>query len=129
MKTPPMSRSLPAGPVIWRPCRRHDPIKVSYEQLLTVFWRQIDPTDGGGSFVDRGSQYRSAIFTHDDAQKQAAEQSKAALAASGRYDGPIATEIIPAGKFYPAEDYHQDYYKKIPSGTNFTATVRAGTSF
>ena len=92
----------------------YDPIKVSYEQLLTVFWRQIDPTDGGGSFVDRGPQYRSAIFTHDDAQKQAAEQSKAALAASGRYDGPIATEIIPAGKFYPAEDYHQDYYKKNP---------------
>ena len=92
----------------------YDPIKVSYEQLLTVFWRQIDPTDGGGSFVDRGPQYRSAIFYQDEAQKQAAEQSKAALAASGRYDGSIATEIIPAGKFYPAEDYHQDYYKKNP---------------
>ena len=92
----------------------YDPEKISYEQLLDVFWRQIDPTDGGGSFVDRGPQYRSAVFYHNKMQKQAAEKSKAELSSSGRYNGPIATEIIPAGKFYPAEDYHQDYYKKNP---------------
>ena len=92
----------------------YDPEKISYEQLLDVFWRQIDPTDGGGSFVDRGPQYRSAVFYHNKMQKQAAEKSKAELSSSGRYNGPIATEILQAGTFYPAEDYHQDYYKKNP---------------
>ena len=93
---------------------RYDPSKVRYERLLEVFWRQIDPTDAGGQFVDRGSQYRSAIFYADDAQKQAAEKSKARLAASRRFAKPIVTEILPAGTFWPAEGYHQDYYKNNP---------------
>jgi len=92
----------------------YDPAGVSYETLLEVFWRQIDPTDSGGQFVDRGSQYRSAIFYLNDGQKALAEKSRAKLAGSGRFDKPIATEILPAQKFYPAEDYHQDYYKKNP---------------
>jgi len=92
----------------------YDPAQVSYEQLLAVFWRHVDPTDAGGQFVDRGSQYRSAIFYQDDEQRRLAEASKAELAASGRFDKPIATEIVKLGQFYPAEDYHQDYYKKNP---------------
>jgi len=92
----------------------YDPAKVSYEQLLDVFWRHVDPTDAGGQFVDRGSQYRSAIFYQDDEQRRLAEASKAKLAQSGRFDKPIVTEIVKLGKFYPAEDYHQDYYKKNP---------------
>jgi peptide methionine sulfoxide reductase msrA/msrB len=90
----------------------YDPSEVSYETLLEVFWRQVDPTDAGGQFVDRGSQYRSAIFYLSEGQKALAEKSKEALADSGRFDKPIVTEILPAGKFYRAEDYHQDYYKK-----------------
>jgi peptide methionine sulfoxide reductase msrA/msrB len=93
---------------------RYDPSRVTYSQLLDVFWQQIDPTDAGGQFVDRGRQYRSAIFYHDDEQRRLAEASKAALAASGRYDRPIVTEIVPATRFYPAEEYHQDYSKKNP---------------
>jgi len=93
---------------------RYDPEQVSYEDLLQVFWRQIDPTDGGGQFVDRGSQYRSEIFYQNKAQKIAAERSREELAASGRYKKPIVTPITPAGPFYPAEDYHQDFYKKDP---------------
>jgi peptide methionine sulfoxide reductase msrA/msrB len=92
----------------------YDPAKISYEKLLDIFWRQIDPTDAGGSFVDRGAQYRSAIFYHTQEQKLTAEKSKAEIAVSGRYDGPIATEIIRYDKFYPAEEYHQDYYDKNP---------------
>ncbi|MGC9325259.1 MAG: peptide-methionine (S)-S-oxide reductase MsrA [Desulfomonilia bacterium] len=91
-----------------------DPSRVSYSDLLDVFWRQIDPTDAGGSFVDRGSQYRSAIFYHSDDQKRLAERSRESMNASGRYDKPIVTEILEAGEFYPAEEYHQDYYKKNP---------------
>ncbi len=91
---------------------RYDESKVDYETLLEVFWRQINPTDPWGQFADRGSQYQTAIFVHDEAQQQAAESSKAALASSGRFDDPIATEILPAGEFYRAEEYHQDYYKK-----------------
>jgi peptide methionine sulfoxide reductase msrA/msrB len=90
---------------------RYDPAKVSYEQLLDVFWRHMDPTDADGQFVDRGSQYRSGIFYHDEEQKRLAEKSKAALAQSGRFDKPIVTEIVKVGAFYTAEDYHQDYYK------------------
>ncbi len=89
----------------------YDPTQITYAQLLQVFWRQIDPTDAGGQFVDRGPQYRSAIFYHDEEQKRLAEESKEELAASGRFDKPIVTEILPASKFYPAEDYHQDYYE------------------
>jgi peptide methionine sulfoxide reductase msrA/msrB len=92
----------------------YDSKKVTYRQLLDVFWKQIDPTDRGGQFVDRGSQYRSGIFYHSDEQKRLAEESKAALAKSGRYDKPVITEITRAGTFYPAEEYHQDYYKKSP---------------
>lgn len=89
----------------------YDPHKVTYPQLLDYFWRHLDPTDAGGQFVDRGPQYRSAIFYHDEEQKRLAEESKAALARSGRFDKPIATEILKFSKFYPAEDYHQDYYR------------------
>jgi peptide methionine sulfoxide reductase msrA/msrB len=92
----------------------YDPSKVTYSDLLDVFWRQIDPTDPNGQFVDRGSQYRSVIFYHDEEQKILANQSKEALAKSGRYDKPIVTEIVEASVFYEAEDYHQDYYKKNP---------------
>lgn len=92
----------------------YDPSTVSYQRLLDVFWRQIDPTTSNQQFADRGSQYRTAIFYHDDAQRRLAEASKQALAASGRFDRPIVTEIRPATRFYAAEDYHQDYYKKNP---------------
>lgn len=92
----------------------YDPAKVSYNQLLDVFWRQIDPTDAGGSFVDRGAQYRSAIFYHNEEQRQLAEKSKTELERSGKFKKPIATEIREYTEFYPAEDYHQDYHKKNP---------------
>lgn len=92
----------------------YDPEKVSYEKLLDVFWKQIDPTDAGGSFVDRGQQYGSAIFYHDDKQKRLAELSKEKLAKSGVFKNPIATKILEFKIFYNAEDYHQDYYKKNP---------------
>lgn len=92
---------------------------VDYQTLLATFWENIDPTDGGGQFVDRGHQYRSAIFTLNDEQQRLAEASKAELAASGRFKDPIVTEITPAGPFYPAEEYHQDYYKKNPLRYNY----------
>jgi peptide methionine sulfoxide reductase msrA/msrB len=92
----------------------YDPDKVTYAQLLQVFWRHVDPTDGGGQFVDRGSQYRSVIFYSTDQERSLAEASKQSLAASGRFGKPIATEILRLGEFYPAEEYHQDYYKKDP---------------
>jgi peptide-methionine (S)-S-oxide reductase len=93
----------------------YDPAKVSYEKLLEVFWRNVDPLDAGGQFCDRGSPYRPGIYTHDDEQRRAAEDSKATLAASKRFDRPIAVEIEPARDFYVAEDYHQDYATKNPS--------------
>ena len=93
---------------------RYDPQKITYTELLDIFWRHVDPTDPGGQFVDRGSQYRPAIFYHDDGQKRLAEESKIKLEASGRFNKPIETEIVPVSEFYPAEDYHQDYYKKNP---------------
>ncbi|KAA3618613.1 MAG: peptide-methionine (R)-S-oxide reductase [Calditrichaeota bacterium] len=89
-----------------------DPQKVSYKQLLEHFWMQFDPTDAGGSFYDRGHQYTSAIFYHNAEQKGIAETSKKELQDSGRFSKPIVTTIREAGVFYPAEDYHQDYYKK-----------------
>jgi peptide methionine sulfoxide reductase msrA/msrB len=92
----------------------YDPSQVTYAQLLQVFWRHVDPTDSGGQFVDRGSQYRSVIFFSSDQERSLAEASKQRLAASGRFGKPLATEILPLGDFYPAEDYHQDYYKKNP---------------
>ncbi|MDN7241002.1 peptide-methionine (S)-S-oxide reductase MsrA [Planococcus sp. N028] len=85
-----------------------------YDQLLEIFWQQIDPTDNEGQFQDRGTQYRPAIFVHNENQRILAEQSKQALAASGRFKKPVVTEILDASPFYPAEDYHQDFYKKSP---------------
>jgi peptide methionine sulfoxide reductase msrA/msrB len=93
---------------------RYNPARVPYRKLLDVFWRHVDPTDPMGQFVDRGSQYRTAIFFHNDEQKVLAEQSKEKLHKSGRFGKPIVTEIIPFSKFYRAEDYHQDYYKTCP---------------
>jgi peptide methionine sulfoxide reductase msrA/msrB len=90
----------------------YDPGKVTYNELLGIFWRHVDPTDAGGQFVDRGSQYRTAIFYHDDEQKRLAEASKQEIEASGRFDKSIVTEIVKLDKFYEAEDHHQDYYKK-----------------
>lgn len=91
----------------------YDPRKVSYEKLLEVFWHNVDPTDAGGQFCDRGPQYRTAIFYHDEEQWRQAEASKKRLEASGRLP-QVITEILPAGEFYPAEEYHQDYYRKNP---------------
>ncbi|NHN30508.1 peptide-methionine (S)-S-oxide reductase MsrA [Paenibacillus agricola] len=88
-----------------------EPDVFTYERLLELFWQQIDPTDSGGQFYDRGSSYRTAIFVHNEDQRRKAEASKQALKASGRFKAPIVTEIIPAGNFYVAEDYHQHYYK------------------
>lgn len=90
----------------------YDPAKVSYEKLLDVFWVNIDPTDGGGQFCDRGSQYRSAIFYHSEEERKLAEASKAKLEASGRLPKPVVTEITAATPFYRAEEYHQDYYQR-----------------
>lgn len=85
-----------------------------YEKLLELFWQQIDPTDAGGQFYDRGSSYQTAIFYHSEEQREKAEASKQALERSGRFDKPVVTPILPAGPFYEAEDYHQDYHKKNP---------------
>lgn len=90
----------------------YDPQKTSYPELLDVFWRNINPADPDGQFVDRGSQYRPAIFFHDTEQKRLAEESRDKLENSGRFHKRLATEILPIGIFYPAEDYHQGYYKK-----------------
>jgi len=92
----------------------YNPSKVTYEKLLEVFWRHVDPTDPGGQFADRGSQYVSAIFYAKEQEKRLAEASKKRLAESGRFEKAIATVIRPVEKFYPAEKYHQDYYKKNP---------------
>jgi len=92
----------------------YDPTKVSYQKLLEVFWKNIDPFTPNAQFCDHGSQYRSAIFYHNEEQKRAAEASKQKLEKSGRFTRPIVTEIVPAGEFYPAEDYHQDYYQNNP---------------
>ena len=91
-----------------------DPNRVSYATLLDVFWHNVDPVDAGGQFCDRGDQYRSAIFYENDEQKRLAEQSKAEIEGSGRPGRPIVTPIVAATTFYPAEEYHQDYYKKNP---------------
>jgi peptide methionine sulfoxide reductase msrA/msrB len=92
----------------------YDPAKVTYQQLLDYFWRHIDPTDGGGQFVDRGAQYRSVIFYQDEEEMRLAEKSKEALDHSGRFKKPVVTDIVKFTNFYPAEEYHQDYYKKNP---------------
>jgi peptide-methionine (S)-S-oxide reductase len=97
----------------------YDPEVVSYETLLKVFWHNIDPLDGGGQFCDRGSQYRSAIFYLNNAQKEAAMASLNALQSSGQLKGPIRTQLVMASAFYPAEDYHQNYYQRNSVRYNF----------
>lgn len=92
----------------------YDPDLITYEQLLCVFWKQINPTDEGGQFNDRGFQYSSAIYYHDEEQKAVAEKSKQELGESGKFKKPIVTEILPAKPFYVAEEYHQDYARKNP---------------
>lgn len=91
-----------------------DPAKISYSRLLDVFWPNIDPLTPNAQFCDHGSQYRTAIFYHNEEQQRLAEASKKALEQSGRFTKPIVTEIVPAGEFYKAEEYHQDYYQKNP---------------
>lgn len=92
----------------------YDPEQISYDELLTIYWRTVDPTDAGGQLYDRGSQYRTVIFYHDDEQRALAVASRDALAGSGRFEVPIVTEILEAAPFYPAEEYHQDFYLKAP---------------
>jgi len=90
----------------------YDPDKISYSELLDTFWRQIDPTDDGGQFADRGTHYRTAIFYNDSEEKEIAEKSKSELDVAGVFDRPVVTAIVPVKEFYPAEEYHQDYYLK-----------------
>ncbi len=107
----------------------YDPSKVSYERLLEIFWRQIDPTDSTGQFADKGTQYYTAVFYNDEKERAAAEKSKAELAASGIFKKPIVTEIRPAQKFYYAEEYHQNYYKKNPFHYNAYKAASGRESF
>ncbi len=100
----------------------YDPKKVSYERLLEYFWHTIDPTTPDAQFCDAGSQYRSAIFYHDEEQHRLAEQSRRELERSKPFTAPIVTEIVPAKSFYVAEDYHQDYYRKNPIRYSFYRT-------
>jgi len=100
----------------------YDPKQVSYEKLLDVFWHNIDPTQKDRQFCDHGNQYRAAIFYHDEEQKQLAEAAKAKLQQHKPFQGEIVTEIVPAGEFYPAEDYHQDYATKNPIRYKFYRT-------
>ena len=92
----------------------YDPAIVSYERLVEIFWQNIDPLDPDGQFCDKGSQYRSAIFYHDEEQQNLAEVSRKQIEDAGLLTGQVVTEIVAASTFYPAEDYHQDYYKKNP---------------
>ena len=92
----------------------YDPAKISYDQLLDIYWKQIDPTQSDGQFTDLGPSYRAAIFYGSDEEKRIAEESKQRLAALGKFKKPIVTEILPAMKFWPAEDYHQKYYQQNP---------------
>ncbi|WP_100012536.1 peptide-methionine (S)-S-oxide reductase MsrA [Lentibacillus sediminis] len=90
----------------------YDPDIIAFEEILPIFWQQIDPTDDSGQFQDRGDSYRAAIFYHNEDQQRLAENSKQQLADSGKFSKPIVTPILPAATFYPAEEYHQDFYKK-----------------
>ena len=92
----------------------YDPAKISYQKILEVYWHNIDPTTKNRQFCDVGTQYRTAIFYSDEEQRKTAEESLRELGKSKPFDGTIVTEIVPAGKFYPAEDFHQHYYKKNP---------------
>jgi peptide-methionine (S)-S-oxide reductase len=100
----------------------YDPTKISYEKLLDVFWHNIDPTVKDRQFCDIGTQYRTAVFVHDDKQRQLAEASKAALEKSKPFKDPIVTPIVAASEFWPAEEYHQDYYIKNPVRYNYYRT-------
>ena len=93
----------------------YDPAQVSYEQLLNIFWRNVNPTQGDGQFADIGLSYQAAIYYGNEEEKKIAETSKQKLAESGKFQKPVVTEILPAMKFYPAEDYHQKYYLKNPA--------------
>ena len=93
---------------------RYDPKRVSYERLLHIFWRSVDPTDGGGQFCDRGESYQTAIFVDDEEERRLAEASREMLEQSMVLDAPVVTPVETAGEFFPAEDYHQDYYTKNP---------------
>lgn len=92
----------------------YDPLRVSFQRLLDIYWRQIDPTDSGGQFVDRGHGYTTAIFCDNDEQQRLAEVSKKALDAEGRFSRPVVTPVLRAGRFYPAEDYHQEFHVHNP---------------
>lgn len=92
----------------------YDPVKVEYRELVEAFFKNIDPTDSEGQFADRGYQYSPAIYYYDEEQREMAEAVKREIAASGKFDAPIVVEILPATQFYPAEEYHQDFYKKNP---------------
>lgn len=93
----------------------YDPEIFPYEKLMDLYWPQIDPTDDGGQFFDRGSQYRTAVFYHDSEQKLIAEESLRKVEESGRFNKPLVTKILPAAPFYPAEEHHQKFYKKNPA--------------
>lgn len=101
---------------------QYDPSKVTYEKLLDTFWHNVDPTQADGQFCDHGSQYRSAIFYQGDEQKKLADASRAAVTKTKPFKGDIVTAILPAGEFYPAEDYHQDFYRKNPARYKFYKT-------
>lgn len=101
----------------------YDPTKVSYRHLLDIFWHNVDPLTADRQFCDVGHQYRTAIFYHDEEQHRLADSTKAALESSGRFKQPIVTEIVPAGPFWPAEEYHQDYYRKNPIRYHFYRTA------
>ena len=107
----------------------YDPTKISYDQLLDIYWKQIDPTQSDGQFTDIGPSYRAAIFYGDDNEKKIAEVSKEKLAKSGKFKKPIATEILPAMKFWPAEDYHQKYSEKNPEHFEAFEVGSGRTSF
>jgi peptide methionine sulfoxide reductase msrA/msrB len=115
-KESPTYREVSSGKTDYREAVQvyYDPLVISYAEVLDIFWKQFDPTDEGGSFADRGFQYTSAIFYHNKNQKEIAEYSKQELDNSGNFDEPIVTSIIEFTTFYPAEDYHQDFYKKDP---------------
>ena len=107
----------------------YDPSKISYSQLLDIYWRQIDPTQADGQFTDVGPSYRAAIFYENDEAKKIAEASKEKLGHSGKFDKPIVTEILSAMKFYPAEEYHQKYYRQNPEHFEAFETGSGRTSF
>jgi len=107
----------------------YDPTKISFTELLEVFWQQINPTDDGGQFGDRGDSYRTAIFYTDEAQRLEAEASKQHLAESGKFNKPVVTRILPVQPFYIAEDYHQDYAKKAPEAYSQDFAVKERKQF